>query len=198
MLAALLALALVAGAASSALAAPRGQAQRYCFLVTDVKTAEGVPPQAAELVRERLRAAIEKDGRLLAELPADAPDPDAEPKAFEAFVRKHKLTPYRVNVEVISYHRELETDARDQQRLSVHMAVRTFGETMPVRVMAFSGNGQATLKIRVGQRLRERDIEYARTEATDEAVAQALAESIAKLDAKNAEPPKRGRGKKKR
>lgn len=193
--------ALVAGwLAAGALGAGTAQAQRkrpaYCLLVTGIQAADGVPAGVSDLVRERLVAAIDAHERLVATLPAGAPDPAQAPRAFAAYMKKRRLTPYRINVEITGYHQEVEPSPRGGQRLSVHVALRTFGETMPVRVMAFSGAGTATLKIDIGKRLRERDADFANREAVTQAVGDALAESVRRLDEER--KGKRGSRKKKR
>lgn len=182
---------LVAGLAGAGTAHAQGKKRpAYCLLVTDIQAADGVPEALPELVRERLVAAIDEHQRLVATLPEGAPDPQAAPKAFTAYMKKRRLTPYRLNVEITGYHQEVETSPRGGQRLSVHVALRTFGETMPVRVMAFSGEGSATIKLDVGKRLRERDAAYADREAVTQAVGDALAESIRRLDEKRQGKPR--------
>jgi hypothetical protein len=69
-----------------------------------------------------------------------------------------------------------------------------FGETYPKRVMAFTGDGSATVKIDIGKKLRKRDTDYANEEAMKLAVADAIAASIAKLKA----PPEKTKKKKRR
>lgn len=168
----------------------------YCFVVAHIDAAEQVPPEVAEQIRTRLISAVDAHDRLMATLPPDAPDPQAQPDAFLAYMKKRKITPYRVTVEITAYHHEVEDGPRGR-RLSVHVALRMFGETMPVRVMAFSGAGAATVKLDIGQKVRPRDTEVGNRDTIIQAVDDALAESIRKLDEKQKAPAK-GRGKKKR
>lgn len=168
----------------------------YCFVIADIQAAEAVPADVAEKIRARLVSAVDGHERLMATLPPDAPDPQAEPDAFAAYMKKRKIVPYRVTVEITEYHHEVE-DGPCGQRLAVHVAMRMFGETMPVRSMAFSGAGAATVKLDVGQKVRPRDTEIGNRDTIAQAVDDALAESVRRLDEKQ-KPAAKGRGKKKR
>lgn len=163
--------------------ASAGRPGRYCFLLFDVQLADGLPDGFDALVRTRFTRAIADHERLLGALPEGAPDPRKAPKAFRAFVKKRRITPYRVNAEVVSYSHEVEPNPRTGgKRLTVNVALRVFGETMPARTMAFSGEGSATVKLDIGKRLRARDSEIAQQDALDQAVADALRTSIQRLD----------------
>jgi hypothetical protein len=76
----------------------------------------------------------------------------------------------------------------------VRVALQLFGETIPDRVMAFSGEGSATVKLEVGKTVRPRDREEASSAAIDEAVASAITRSLEKLQ----EPPPSQQKKKKK
>lgn len=180
-------------AASPAAHAQAKRAQ-YGFVIANVQPAQGVPADVAETVRTRLIAAVDGHERLVATLPADAPDPNAKPDAFAAYMKRRKITPYRVTVEITEYHHEAADGPRGQ-RVSASVSLRMFGETMPVRVMAFSAAGGATVKIDVGKTVRPRDVEVATRDAIAQAVDDALAESVQKLDEKQKKP--RGGAKKK-
>jgi hypothetical protein len=182
-------------AAGPAQAQGKRVVQQYAFVIADVRAADGVPPELAGVVQQRLVAAVDAHDRL-ATLPPDAPDPAADPDGFTAYVKRHKLTPYRVTVEVTD-HAEETSDGPRGQRLSASVALRMFGETMPVRVMAFSATGAATIKLDVGKTVRPRDVEVARRDAIAQAVDDALAEAIQRLDEK-AGKKKPGKAKKKR
>jgi hypothetical protein len=167
----------------------------YCFVIVDIQAADTVPGDVAEQIRTRLVSAVDGHERLMATLPPDAPSPQAEPDAFAAYMKKRKIVPYRVTAEITEYYHEVEDGPRGK-RLAVHVAMRMFGETMPVRVMAFSGAGAATVKLEIGQKVRPRDTEIANRDTIAQAVDDALAESVRRLDEKQKAPAK-GRGKKK-
>lgn len=192
-----MALALLVGATLTASPAAHAQgkrAQQYGFLIASVQAADGVPEDAASAVRARLIAAVDAHERLVATLPADAPDPAADPSGFAAYMKRLKLTPYRVTVEITEHVTEAEDGPRGQ-RLAASVGLRMFGETMPERVMAFSAAGSATIKLDVGKTVRPRDIEVASRDAIAQAVDDALAQAVQRLDEKQ-KPA--GKAKKKR
>ena len=156
----------------------------YYFLVSEVKLVEGIPNEIADLVRDRLTRAITRHERLIEALPADAPDPKADPKAFARYIKKRKIRPFRVNVEVTQYSHEVASSPRGGKHLVVSIALRTFGETMPKRVMAFSGEGSAKIKMDIGKTLRDRDSQVANKDAAELAIADALQVSLARLEAR--------------
>lgn len=174
--------------------------QTYYFLVYDIKLAEGVPAHVEDLVRKQVVKAIAAHERLIEALPADAPDPRADAKAFTRYKTQRKLRPYRVNVDVTAYSHEVEElrAPRRGQRLTVSISLHMFGETIPERVMGFTGEGSATIKMDIGKRLRDRDTKVANHDAIELAVNDALATSLVKLDTEvNKKPKKRSRRKKK-
>lgn len=183
-----------------ALSAAQAKNQRtYFFLLHEVKlVGTDLPPELVEQVRGQIVKSLAQHERLTSALPADAPDPKADPKGFEQYIKKNRIQPYRVNVEVTAYSRDSEAidEPRKGTRLEVSVSLRTFGETMPKRVMAFSGDGSATIKVEVGKRVRDRDWEYANQQAIELAVAEALQMSIERLDAKLS-PAKGGKSGKK-
>lgn len=184
-------LAVAAALLTSAPAAEaKGKAKHtYYFEVSKVTLAEGVPPQLAEAVRAQLVEAIEKHDKIVAAIEG-APDPAADPKKYKAYLKKKKLRAFKVNVEVMSYvHKIVPMPApRTGQRLEVSIELHTFGETIPDRVMAFTGGGSAAVMIEIGKKLRPRDSEVANHDTIEMALDKAIAESINKLAAP---PPKK-------
>jgi hypothetical protein len=158
----------------------------YYFLLHHVSLAKDIPEQVGQQVRAQVVKAITAHERLIAELPADAPNPDENPKGFVRYLRKHRITPFRFSVDVTEYSHEVEAlpAPRKGQRLNVGVALHAFGETMPKRVMAFSGDGSATIKMDIGKRLRKRDSTVANRDAINLAVTDALAACLEKLDSK--------------
>ncbi len=192
------AIALAALAALAVVAAPaaaRKKPKTYYFEVADVRAADEVGKAAAEVVpitAAQLAKAITAHAQLVDKLDG-APD-RANARAFKAWLKKKKLDgAYRVNVELTGFEEELEDkdeSLNQEKRLVVRLSLRTFGETIPDRVMAFSGEGSATIKVDVGKRLRPRDREYAISEAVQMALAEALASSLKKLAAPPPPPKK--------
>lgn len=169
----------------------------YVFELTRIELKKGVPQHVHKAIEKQIAAAIDAHEQLIATLDDDAPDPDKEPKKYEAYLKRRNQRAFKVNVEVTSYTHEVEQDER-VRRLTVSIALRMFGETIPQRVMAFSGDGSATVKIDIGKKLRKRDTEYANEEAMKLAVEEALATSIKKLKAPPDKSKKKRRKRKKK
>ncbi len=192
--------------ALTAWAAPEAVArERYVFLVSRVDLGKGVPHEVEAQVLARLGAAIAGHEELESALAKDAPDPGAEPNKFKQYVKAKGRRVFKVNVEVSQYSIEVEpgpgpggrsgTERRASQYVTVRVALRLFGETVPDRVMAFTGDGSATVKIEVGKTVRPRDREEATSAALDQAVASAIAESLARLKQPPPSSGKKKRGK---
>ena len=64
---------------------------------------------------------------------------------------------------------------------TVRLALRTFGETFPERIMGFAAEGSATIKVDVGKKLRAADRTFAIKSACEGAVGDAMAASLTKL-----------------
>jgi hypothetical protein len=201
--------ALVATLALAALS-PAGTAsaksgETYVFLVSRVDLGQGVPKEVEGQVVARLGAAIEQHDELEARLAAGAPDPEAAPQKFKNYLKSKRQRAFRVNVEVSQFTSEVEPATRglhgqppskNSQYLTVRVALRLFGETVPDRTMAFTGDGSAAVKLEVGKTVRPRDREEATSAALDQAVASAIAESLARLKEPPASTSKKGAGKK--
>lgn len=167
-------------------AAAKPKPKRYHLALIEVTAAAGLPAESADAI-PMARAEVAK---ALASHPQlatldGAPDPAASAKKFKAWLAKKKIAgAYRMNVEITSYDEELEDkDAavNQEKRLVIRLALRTFGETIPERKMAFAADGSATIKVDVGKKLRPRDREFAIQSAVEGAVADALTASLVKL-----------------
>ncbi len=160
--------------------------KKYYFEVAEVKASDSLGQAGKDLVAvttTQVTKSIGAHEQLVATLDG-APD-RAKGKQFKAWLKKKKLSgAYRVNVELISFEEELEEkddSLNKEKRLIIRLALRTFGETIPDRVMGFTGEGSATVKLDVGKKLRPRDREYAITQALELAMTDALASSLNKL-----------------
>lgn len=170
--------------------------ETYVFLISRVELGEGVPKEVEGQVVARLGAAVADHADLEASLPDAAPDPEAQPQKFKSYLKARRQRAFKVNVEVSEYSIEAATETRRDgtgQVVIVRVALQLFGETIPDRVMAFSGEGSATVKLEVGKTVRPRDREEASSAAIDEAVASAISRSLEKLQ----EPPPSQKKKKK-
>ena len=174
----------VAVVASSALAKPK---PKYHFFLFEVAPAQNVTGTAVPAAQPRVKAQAEKafasHPQIVAKLDG-APDPKTDPAGYTAFLKKKKLAgAYKVNVEITEATEEVEAieGKPGENRLVVRLGLRMFGETIPKRVMGFSGDGSATIKVEVGKAPRPRDKEYAWDEASKLAIKDAITSALAKL-----------------
>ena len=168
--------------------------ETYVFLVSRVELGKDVPEEVEQQTVARLGAAIAGHDELEASLAESSPDPDTHPEKFKKYLKSRRQRAFRVNVDISQFSSELEpvrggprgqAARKDSQYLTVRVSLRLFGETVPDRTMAFTGDGSATVKLEIGKTVRPRDREEATAQALDQAVASAIAESLTKLK----EPP---------
>jgi hypothetical protein len=173
----------VAGSSRPAQAKPRAS---YIFLISRVELAPGVPKEVEAQTAARVKAAIAAHERLESSLDSTAPDPEAAPQKFKDYLKARRQRAFKVNIEVTDFSSEVETASAGRGKTGQYMTVRTslrlFGETVPDRVMAFTGDGSATIKIEIGKTPRPRDREAATSAALDEAAKTAIAQALRKLD----------------
>lgn len=190
-LCALVALLAVAGTAAVAEAAPK---KKYHFKLAAVTSKPEVASAVAAEATPRVQAQVTRTFATHPQLVPDlsgAPDPDAKAGAYRTFLRKKGVTgAYLVTVEISEASLEIEPMDRKPgaQRVVARVGVHLLGETIPGRTMGFTGDGQATVKIEVGKKVRDRDREYAWDQAAEAAVADAMATVFAQL----AVPKKKG------
>jgi hypothetical protein len=169
--------------------------KKYFFELAEVKASDSlgqIGKDLAPVTQAQVAKSIAAHEQIVVTLDG-APD-RANAKAFKAYLKKKKLAgAYRVNVELIAFEEELEDkddSLNTEKRLVIRLSLRTFGETIPDRVMGFSGEGSSTVKLDVGKKLRPKDREYAINQAVELAMNDALASSMEKL-AKPPPPPKK-------
>jgi hypothetical protein len=185
---------LTPGAARADSAAKNAGAETYIFELTKVELKEGVPEGVEKAVRRELGRAIAGRKELRPSPGEGAPDPEKDPPEFERYLKSKRMRAFKVNVEVTAYQSEVTEADQPKRFVSVHINLRLFGETIPGRKFAFTGDGAATIKIEIGKKLRPSDQEYAESEAIKSAVEDALTSSIQKLRL----PPANPNGKKAR
>jgi hypothetical protein len=183
---------LAAVALQPAVADAKGK-PKYYFELAEVKVKEGVPAELTALVQAEVVKALEADELIVTDLAAAGVTASMDdPKAYKKALKKKKLTAYRVNVEVTAYATEIEQlpAPRKGKRVEVSVSLRMFGEALPDRIMAFTGEGSATIKIDIGAKFRPRDQEAADHDAIELAVGDALATSLAQLSKPKDTPKK--------
>jgi hypothetical protein len=174
--------------------------ETYVFLISRVDLGKGVPREVERHVLARLGAAIDQHEDLESKLAAGAPDPDQEPDKFKSYLKSRRLRAFRVNTEVTHFSSQVEPVAGDgpaarrgDQYLTVRVTLRLFGEKVPDRTMAFTGDGSATVKLEIGKTVRESDREEATSAALDQAAREAIAQSLSRLQAPPAQEKKKRR-----
>jgi hypothetical protein len=186
----LLAFAFVALTVSTAQAAPK---KKYHFVLADVTAKPEVKPDDAKLAIPRVETTVKKTFATHPQLVATvegAPDPVAKPDAYRKLLTKKGISSaFLVTVEVTEAALSIEPmDSKPgTQRLVVRIGVHLLGETIPGRTMGFTGDGQATIKLEVGKKIRDRDKEYAWDQASEAAIADAMTTVFKQL----AIPPKK-------
>lgn len=106
-----------------------------------------------------------------------APDPITKPDAYRKYLARKGITSaFLVTVELTEATIEVVPmeSKPNSQRLVVRVGVHLLGETIPGRTMGFTGDGQATIKLEVGKKIRDRDREYSWDQAAEAAVADAM------------------------
>ncbi len=173
---------------------------RFIFEISRLDLPKNAPPALEQRIRQQIADVISNDKRLLGQIPEDAPsyDPKAKGrygnKAFHAYMKRKRLRAFKVIVQVTRYVPTLAANAKGSgHMLGTAIVIRMFGETIPDRVMAFTGDGSATVQIEIGKKVRDRDRTYADQEAAKLAIEKAIAMSLTKLEAK----PAKGKRKKK-
>ena len=165
-------------AAPDADAAPK---KKYSFALVKV---------AQPRIEGQIKAGFAGNARLVM-LDATAPDPATKKDAFKAHLTKKGITggAFKVTVEITEASEEVEPmpDKPNSQRLVVRVGLHMLGEKNPENTMGFAGDGNSTIKIEVGKKIRDRDREYAWDEVAKDAVAKAIEKSLVQLDA----PPKK-------
>ena len=174
--------ALLVGAHAHTSSAKSKQKPKYVFAVHQVKDKGGAPAEMPEMVRKQFVRAIDAHPDVVTSAGPGAPAPSNE-AAYKKHLKRRGLRAFKVNVDILKFSktvRNLEAPKRGK-RIDVTVKLRAFGETLPGRAMAFSGEGSAMLGIEVGRRVRPRDVQAALQEAGEVAVADALKACVDRL-----------------
>ena len=160
--------------------------KKYHFELTKVLVKENVKPDVGKIAQPRIEAqvkkAFESNPQLVATLEG-APDPNSDGEAYRKYLEKKGVAgAYLVTVEVTDASEELvPLEDKKSQRIVVKVAIHVLGETIPGRTMGFTGDGQATVKLEIGMKVRDKDRDYAWDGAAETAIADALKTCFAQL-----------------
>ena len=163
---------------TTAQAAPK--AKKYHFKLADVTAKAEVKAEDAQSAVPRVEAVIKKTFESHPQLVGTiegAPDPIAKADAFRKFLTKKGLAAaFLVTVEVTEASIEIVPmeGKPNSQRIVVRVGVHLLGETIPGRTMGFTGDGQATIKVEVGKKIRDKDKEFTWDEASQATVDDAM------------------------
>ena len=167
------------------------QPLRHVFVLTRLDVPEGAPAELESLARKQFLKNIESHSQLLSALPAGAPPVDAKDKGlygnkpFRMFTKKHALHAYKVVLQVTEFKQETKPNVNKPGNIiSCSVKLRMFGETMPDRVMAFTGDGSAHVALEVGKKVRDKDREFSTHDALALSIADAVSMSLKKLNTK--------------
>jgi hypothetical protein len=190
-----LGLLLALGAPNTALAAPPHQ--KFFVVVHGVEDAPGVSSGVLSEAKQLFVAALRSHPEITLEPPFALPSPAAGPEALKAALRAHHLTAYEVTLRVLGVTRELNPPLPGKQFKVLTRGIRlaVFGDTLPEKVLAIGGEGDAQIGAEVGRTddLPKQGKELL-VEATQDAVKQAVDMTVTKLDlAGKAGHPKRHR-----
>ena len=174
-------LAMFSLAAQAAPKAPaKGKGKAYYFELAAVTAKPEVKPEIAKTATPRVEGQVKKAFEGHPQLVKLEGQPDwrtaAEP--YRKFLTKKGVAAgYLVTVELTDASEEIVPmeGKPGSQRVVVRVAIHMLGENIPGRTMGFTGDGLATIKVEVGKKVRDRDREYAWDQASEAAVADALA-----------------------
>ena len=177
MLRASLALFLLIGLVASTEAAPK---KKYYFELAAVTAKPEVKPEPAKNATARVEAQVKKAFSAHPQLATLEGQPDwrTQTEPYRKFLKgKGIAAAYLVTVELTdaSYEVQPMPDKPNTQRIVVRVALHMLGESIPAKTMGFTGDGQATIKVEVGKKIRDADVEYAWSQASEAAVADAMA-----------------------
>ena len=175
----------LAVSATRAQAAP--PAKKYHFELTKVLVKDNVKPDVGKVAQPRVEGQVKKAFESNAQLVANvegAPDPEADHgEPYRRFLAKKGISAaFLVTVEITDASEELQPmEDKKSQRIVVKIGIHVLGETIPGRTMGFTGDGQATVKVEVGMKVRDKDRDYAWDGAAETAINDALKTCFAQL-----------------
>ncbi len=173
--------------------AQKKPSHRHVFVLDRLDLPEGAPADLKPQVQKVFIKTVDANPALLSALPEGTPTIDKKDKGlhgnkpFRRYMKKRNLSAYKVVVQVTEFEQTVaENEGKPGNLISCYVKLRVFGETMPDRVMAFTGDGSARVAIEVGKKIRDKDRAFAIQDALDLSVADAVSTSLKKLNSKPA------------
>jgi hypothetical protein len=172
------------------------KAARYIVRVRNVIEAPGVKSDFTDQAKELFIAELKKHDAFTFDWPKDLPE---DPDALVNALRKRKLRAFEVTLKIMDVKRAIDPPPPGKQYrvLTRGIKLSVFGDTLPDKVMAIGGDGDAQVAAEVGKRDDlDKEGQSLLGDATKEAVRQAVEMTLAKLDL--ADKPQHLKGKKKK
>lgn len=168
---------LVLASSPAAEAAPK---KKYYFELAAVTAKPEVKPDQAKNATPRVEAQVKKAFGAHPQLVALEGQPDwrTQTEPYRKFLKQKGIAgAYLVTVEITDASEEIQPmpDKPNTQRIVIRVALHMLGENIPTKTMGFTGDGQATIKVEVGKKIRDSDREYAWSQASEAAVNDAMA-----------------------
>jgi hypothetical protein len=172
---------------SSLLAAPAGAAKWY-VVVRGVEDAEGVHSGIRDEALRVFTDELKKHPELTLEPPPGLP---TEPEALEKALIAHKLKALELNLRILSVSQEISAPGPGKRFRTLMRGIKlsVFGDSLPEKVMAIGGNGDATVGVEIAPDANlDKEGKPALVDATREAVRQAVDMTVMKLKIGDKQP----------
>jgi hypothetical protein len=154
---------------------------RYFVRVSGVDEAPGVSSGFVDEAKRLFTEELARHAEFTLEWPAGLPD---EPEALKQALKQRHLKAFEVTLKILGVTRDLKPPAPGKQyrRLVRGIKLAVFGDTLPEKVMAIGGDGDAQLSAEIGKQANvEAEGKQLLGEATKTAITQAVDMTLTKL-----------------
>ena len=176
-------------------AAPARAATRYYVVVRGVDEAAGVDSGIRDEALRLFTEELKHHPELTLEAPAGLP---TEPEALKAALRAKKMKALEVTLRILGVTQAVNPPPPGKQyRVLVRgIKLAVFGDTLPDKVLAIGGDGDAQVGVEIGANANiDKEGKPALLDATKEAVKQAVDMTVTKLKLGDKTPKLKGKKK---
>lgn len=155
---------------------------RFYVVVAGVDEAQGVTSGITSQLKELFTTELRKHPEITLEPPAGLP---TDPEEMENELKKRKLKAYEMRVKVLGVTREVKPPAEGKQyRVLVRgIKLSVLGDTLPNKVLAVGGDGEAEAGSEVGLSADlDKEGKALLVDVSKEAVKQAVDQTVTKLN----------------
>lgn len=165
--------------------------ERYYLQVDKVVPAEGISAAVADAAKATFLDLLSKRPEFVMTMEG-APDPATDVPGYLAYLKKHKLKAYTVELRVDKYERSLAplVAPKKGQLLTISVAVSVLGADIPEGSWAMTGDGSASIAAEVGTKVSAKLEERITGETLTGALTQAVDRALLKLTT-HKEPPRK-------